>query len=104
MFYMIIRDNRPDFGPYRVTTRGYDYSVRRADRSKVLDYHWHPAGLSHEQRPHIHLGSAQLADDAVLSNKQHLLTGRVTFESVIRDLIGGRRAPLLGLVGPARPV
>src|SRR5437867_4773618 len=88
MFYLIIRDDREGYGPYRVTTRGYDYSVRMVDGSKVLDYHWHPTGLSHEKRPHVHLGSAQLADDAVLSNKQHLYTGRITFESVIRDLIG----------------
>jgi hypothetical protein len=87
MFYLIITDDRKDYGPYRVTTRGYDYSVRKTDGTKVLDYHWHPTGLSDETRPHIHLGSAQLAPDAVLSNKQHLLTGRVTFEAVIRNLI-----------------
>ncbi|MBF5032271.1 MULTISPECIES: hypothetical protein [unclassified Micromonospora] len=88
MFYMIIEDPREDYGPYRVTTRGYDYSVRKTDGAAVIDYHWHPVGLSHEKRPHIHLGSSQLRPDAVLSNKQHILSGRVTLESVVRDLIG----------------
>ena len=87
MFYMIIRDEREDYGPFRITTRGYDYSIRKRDGTKVLDYHWHPTGLSDERRPHVHLGSAQLAEGAVLSNKQHLLTGRVTFEAVVRQLI-----------------
>jgi hypothetical protein len=88
MFYKIIQDDRPHYGPYRITTLGYDYSIRRTDGAAVVDYHWHPVGRSHEKRPHLHIGSSQLRDDAVLSNKQHLLTGRVTFESVIRDLIG----------------
>jgi hypothetical protein len=88
MFYMIITDDRPDYGPYRVTTRGYDYSVRQTDGAAVIDYHWHPVGLSHEKRPHLHLGSSQLRPDAVLSNKQHILSGRITLESVVRDIIG----------------
>jgi hypothetical protein len=88
MFYRIIRDERPDFGPYRVTTAGYDYSVQTADGTAVIDYHWHPVGLSHEVRPHVHLAAAQLRPDAVLANAHRLMTGRITFESVLRDLIG----------------
>jgi len=88
MFYKIITDDRPDYGPYRITTLGYDYSVRRSDGAAVFDYQWHPRGLSHEKRPHIHIGSAELSADAVLSNKQHILTGRITFKAVLRNLIG----------------
>ncbi|MFI7075622.1 hypothetical protein [Micromonospora sediminicola] len=94
MYYQIITDPREGYGPYRVTTRGYDYSVRQTDGAAVIDYHWHPVGLSHEKRPHLHLGSSQLRADAVLSNKQHILTGRLTFESVIRDLLGMGAAPV----------
>jgi hypothetical protein len=93
MFYMIIKDDRDGYGPYRVTTRGYDYSVRKTDGAAVIDFHWHPSGLSHEKRPHVHLGSSQLRADAVLSNKQHILGGRVTLESVVRDLIGWGARP-----------
>lgn len=87
MKYKIIEDGRDGYGPFRVTTRGYDYSVRKIDGTAVIDYHWHPTGKSHELRPHIHIGSAQLRPDSILSNKQHLLCGRVTFEAVIRNLV-----------------
>jgi hypothetical protein len=93
MFYVIIADDRAGYGPFRVTTRGYDYSVRLTDGAAVLDYHWHPVGLSHEKRPHMHVGSSQLRPDAVLSNKQHILSGRITLESVVRDLIGLGASP-----------
>jgi hypothetical protein len=88
MFYKLIKDPRPEYGPYRATTLAYDYSLQTTDGAAVLEHHWHPTGLSHEVRPHIHIGSAQLSPDAVLAKKQHLLTGRITFESVLRDLIG----------------
>ncbi|MDP9796738.1 hypothetical protein J2S43_005250 [Catenuloplanes nepalensis] len=85
--YMLIKDDRENYGPLRVTTCGYDYSIRTTDGAAVLDYHWHPTGLSHEKRPHVHIGSAQLRSDAVLSSKRHVYTGRVTFEAVVRELI-----------------
>lgn len=87
MKYKIIQDSREGYGPFRVTTRGYDYSVRKADGTAVIDYHWHPTGKSNEVRPHIHIGSSQLRQDSILSNKHHLLCGRITFEAVIRNLI-----------------
>ncbi|XVV10945.1 hypothetical protein ACQP2X_39825 [Actinoplanes sp. CA-131856] len=87
MKYQIVKDDRADYGPYRVTTRGYDYSIRSSDGTAVVDYHWHPTGKSHEKRPHLHLGSSQLRPDAILFNKQHMLCGRITFEAVIRNLI-----------------
>lgn len=90
MKYMIIEDERDGYGPFRVTTRGYDYSVRTRDGAAVLDYHWHPTGLSHEKRPHLHIGSAQLSHDSVLARKQHLCCGRVTLEAVIRNLINNQ--------------
>jgi hypothetical protein len=77
----------------RITTCGYDYSVQRCDGTKVLDYHWHPTGLSHEKRPHVHIASSQLRADSVISNKQHMLTGRISFETVIRTLIDGLGVP-----------
>lgn len=85
--YKIIREPRAEYGPYRVTTCGYDYSARRTDGLAVMDWHWHPASVSHEPRPHLHLGSSQLQDDAVLSNKDHILTGRISLETVVRQLI-----------------
>lgn len=94
MYYEIIRDPRIGYGPYRVTTRGYDYSLRTSDGCAVLEYHWHPSGKSHEVAPHIHLGDAQLRPDAVLRNKQHLPTGRITFEAVVKSAIESGALPL----------
>lgn len=94
MHYELIKDDRPGFGPFRATTKSYDYSLRKTGGASVLDYHWHPSGRSHEKRPHVHLGSAQLRPDAVLSNKVHLLSGRATLESVLRTAIDLGARPL----------
>jgi len=94
MVYRLIEDPRPGYGPIRVTTRAYDYSLRRTTGEAVVDYHWHPEGDSHESRPHVHIGSAQLRGDGVIGNKHHLHTGRVTFESVIRTAVELGARPL----------
>ncbi len=94
MRYEIVEDKRNGYGPYRITTRAYEYSLRQQDGQAVLDYHWHPDGVSHEIRPHIHLGSTQLRPDAVLTNKDHTLSGRMTLESVIRQAISYGVEPL----------
>lgn len=87
MRYMIIEDNRHDYGPYRVTTRGYLYSLCTRDGQALVNYHWHPSGNSHVKTPHLHIGSAQLDQDAVISSAHHLPTGRITFEEIIRTAI-----------------
>jgi hypothetical protein len=94
MYYEVIHDDRLEYGPLRVTTRGYDYSLRTADGCEVVDYHWHPLGKSHVTAPHLHLGEAQLRHDAVLSSKDHLPTGRITFEAVVRIAINSGATPL----------
>jgi len=50
-----------------------------------LSYHWHPNPKV--PGPHAHLGHTQLADHAVLSQKAHYPTGRVSLESVVRACI-----------------
>lgn len=81
--YEIVDD--PDDGPYRVTTRGYIYGVRESRTGDdVVGYHWHPRGSSHARVPHLHVGSAAITPDGVLTPKSHLPTARVTLESVIR--------------------
>ena len=94
MVYRLIEDPRPTHGPIRVTTRAYDYSLRLTTGEAVVDYHWHPGGGSHEELPHLHLGSAQLRQDGVIGNKHHLPTGRITFEGVIRTVIELGATPL----------
>lgn len=94
MQYMIILSERPESGKYRVTTCAYDYSIQQSDGRAVLDFHWHPEGESHETDPHLHIGEAQLRNDAVLTSKQHVPTGRVSFESIVRRLIESGVPPI----------
>lgn len=85
MQYEIVEDERPDYGPWRVTTRGYAHEVQLSSGQAVLSWHWHPdTGLL---QPHIHAGSTQLANDAVLSRKHHIPTDRISLESVARFCI-----------------
>ena len=95
MRYRIITDDREGYGSYRVTTRGYAYSLQDSSGRGMLDYHWHPTGRSDETRPHLHVGSHQLTDDAVLTNKLHIPTGRVTLEDAVRAAIGLGAEPLV---------
>jgi hypothetical protein len=52
----------------------------------VWSYHWHPSS-GRILYPHTHLGHTQLAEDAVLQQKAHNPTGRVSLESVVRACI-----------------
>jgi len=94
LFYEIIRDSRDGYGPYRVTTRGYEYSLRTADGCAVIGYHWHPLGNSHVTVPHLHLGATQLRPNAILTGKGHYPTGRITFEAVVKSAIDHGAEPV----------
>jgi hypothetical protein len=86
MKYEIIRNElTPEAGLWRVGTRAYMYEIQTASGEMVWCYHWHPT--SNFNNPHAHIGSTQLAQDAVLSNKAHYPTGRISLESVTRSLI-----------------
>jgi hypothetical protein len=85
--YEIIEDESAAGGPFRVTTKAYQHSLSTPSGAEVVGYHWHPSGRSHELRPHVHIGSGQLRDEAVLKNKAHVMTGRCSIEQVIRTAI-----------------
>jgi hypothetical protein len=86
MLYEIIRTTEAGRLPWRVSTRGYAYEMQTASGELVWSYHWHPEG-QRVTNPHAHLGHTQLADDAVLYQKAHNPTGRVSLESVVRACI-----------------
>jgi hypothetical protein len=86
MQYEIVRTTENDRPPWRVSTRGYAYEMQTASGELVWSYHWHPAG-GRILYPHTHLGHTQLAEDAVLHQKAHNPTGRVSLESVVRACI-----------------
>jgi hypothetical protein len=92
MEYEIVRaGDRPERGPWRVSTRGYAYELRTDSGERVWSYHWHPQ--SAVANPHVHIGHTQLAGNAVLSSKIHYPTGRISLESVIRTCIAGHGVP-----------
>lgn len=72
-------------GKWKVSTRAYNYELQTDDYRAVFSYHWHPT--SRVVRPHIHIGTSQLAKDAVLTHKHHMATDRVSLESVVRVCI-----------------
>jgi hypothetical protein len=73
-----------EHGPYKVKTLSYAYSISREDQREIIAWHWHPDAPSWQKTPHLHVGSTQLADNAVISNHHHLPTGRVSVEGIIR--------------------
>jgi hypothetical protein len=91
MSWRVIEDARDGFGPYRVTTRRYEYSLT-IDHDELWAFHWHPDGKSDVTYPHMHLGLPLLAESAPISNKAHPPTGRMTLEQAIRWVIdsGGK--------------
>ncbi|WP_104529542.1 hypothetical protein [Blastococcus saxobsidens] len=94
MYWEVIEDDREGYGPFRVTTRGYDYSLVRGEATELWAIHWHPSGNSWERLPHVHLGDVLFADGAPVSSKSHLRTGRMTFENAVRWCIEFGGVPL----------
>lgn len=87
MRYRFVQKEDLDGGPWKIQTLAYSYTVTTGQEARILSYHWHPGGPSHESAPHLHLGDSQLIDGASLTSKQHVPTGRVSLEQVIRYLI-----------------
>lgn len=71
--YEIVHAGDRHLGPYKVSTRAYQYSLVNADDdSEVYAYHWHPD--SHHTIPHVH---------APPNSKTHLPTGRIAIEQML---------------------
>lgn len=90
----VIEDERPDRGPYRVTTIRYSFTLSEdADESReILAYHWTPEAPAGQLRmPHLHIGRSVLneryADDPIRLHRRHIRTDRVSIEQVILMMI-----------------
>lgn len=81
-------------GRYKVSTRGYMYSVSSTDDTEQIAWHWHPGGASDVEFPHCHIGTAALSPDALIKRKDHIRTGRMSFESVLYNLLQWGVTPL----------
>lgn len=83
MSWRVVPDDRDGYGPFRVTTTRYDYSLI-LDDGEVWAFHWHPEGRSDVVYPHVHFGSPVLASTSPITSKAHPPTGRMTLEQTIR--------------------
>ena len=70
-------------GLWSPRTVDYVYGLTDAQRREILAYHRHPDGHPIAW-PHLHVGPGSGADQAALSHKAHLPTGRVALEDVVR--------------------
>ena len=91
--FTVIKQDEDKFGQpvgssdrYKVSTRGYMYTVMTHEGEELIAYHWHPTGKSDATFPHEHIGTAALNPNVPLKRKDHLRTGRISFESVIFNL------------------
>lgn len=93
MKFTVVKQEEDKFGQpvgssdrYKVSTRGYMYTVMTHDGNELIAYHWHPGGKSDAIFPHEHIGTAALNPSVPLKRKDHLRTGRISFESVAFNL------------------
>ncbi len=94
MRYRIIRDDRQEYGPFRVTTEAYMYQL--ADGAhEMFALHWHPIGQSLEKLPHLHLGDKVLRNDAPITSRSHMSMPRASFEQAVRWAIEFGTVPLV---------
>ncbi len=91
MQYKIVKTDDPERGPWKVQTHGYTYMLSLPNGTEVLAYHWHPR--STVDWPHLHVGRVNLTCDALLTHKQHLATGRVSVEEIVRYCLGDLGIP-----------
>lgn len=69
---------------YKVSTKGYWYTIGRAGAGgEVIAYHWHPEAKGEVQHPHIHIATGELSGESVLSRRNHIPSGRMSFEEVL---------------------
>lgn len=76
-----------DRGPWRVTTRGYQYSFDDASTGhEIISFQWHPDQRNAVQFPHLHIGYGSGVTFGGLI-KSHVPTGRISIEAMVRFAI-----------------
>ncbi len=86
-YFRVVEDERPDYGPVRVTTTAYYYTIVDGNDREVLTYHWHPdAPQSRTPYPHLQLEHGAMVGRPELRGS-HIPTGRVALEDFLRLLI-----------------
>lgn len=71
MYWQVIKDERDGYGPFRITTTGYDYSLVIGDKGELWAMHWHAQGLGEASRDRsCGRVSGQQKMDAFLPDRQ----------------------------------
>ncbi|MDQ3693092.1 MAG: hypothetical protein M3464_05650 [Chloroflexota bacterium] len=74
-----------DADSWEIATKGYSYTLSQQDGREVIAFHWHPNNRGQADFPHIHVIHPLGA--SIIHRKQHIPTGRVSLESVVRFAI-----------------
>lgn len=85
MHYEIVQEE----GVWRVHTLTYLYDLTKS-AAEVFGMHWHPDRASPFNDPHLHL---QIAGGPPDLAKEHLRTGRLTFEHAVEWVIALGHTP-----------
>lgn len=86
MQYRLVEEPGPR-GPWRVRTAAYQYRIETENGQEVISFHWHPRTPSPTTYPHVHIGSVALQPNGVLDHKDHVPTGRVALQAVVRHAV-----------------
>lgn len=70
---------------WRVTSKGYWYQLHERGGSEIVAFHWHPDGRQQVPFPHLHVTGQ--GGSVKIDQKQHVPTGRVSLEAVVRFAI-----------------
>jgi hypothetical protein len=72
--------------PYlRTSSAGYFYQIRDQRERELIAFHWHPGRRNQREYPHLHVDG--VSGPVAIVRKNHVPTGRVSLESVVRFLI-----------------
>lgn len=80
---------------FKVKTKSYWYTLARSNGAgEVVAYHWHPEAKGEVLHPHLHIGTGELNREGVLSRRNHMPSGRMSFEEVLVMLVDLGAEPL----------
>lgn len=77
------RLQRPD--RWTATSDGCFYQLRERNGKKIIAFHWHPGQRGQPDFPHLHMRSR--VSSVVIDRKNHIPTGRISLEAVVRFVI-----------------
>jgi hypothetical protein len=70
---------------WHVSSRNYFYQVHDQPGLELIAFHWHPGRPGQPAFPHLHIAGSD--GSVAIGRTNHVPTGRVSLESVVRFLI-----------------